>query len=470
MPQAWAWPIRPGAGAPARSGCPATACLEPPRLHGPPRPWLARAGAVGREEFGPQDSARSIEAVRLSVVISLGDRRPHRSRSGEFRFGSVFHRAGDVIMGLWAVRGDLEAKKAILNLMVRVFEEVAAGAFLSSSWADLYRRDLQATPYQSPSWLTGWAQQLPPTAHPVVAVCEGPARQVLAALPLVHDHTGDRPRTYALSAPMGEYIRAVGPAAEDPQVCAALTRYLEDLADHGHYVDMAGLPAGGALARHLAPTDPATAGGRWHTRITDCAEIPLPLAYEEMSRSTRRDHRRRQRTWDELAQSHNVTYHRTRNNDELLTAYAVLARLHAHRWAGHTPPAGTPHTPGAPHWPAVLDRCGAEMAFIATLAVDTEIIAAQLCLTQHHRAYSVAPAIHPLHHDLAPGHALLRHLAQDLTAAGYRYLDLGRTVPGQHAYKGQYRPRWSQTLSATSAPPTAFPRPDERLRPTAEVV
>ncbi|MFI6038117.1 GNAT family N-acetyltransferase [Streptomyces sp. NPDC051315] len=353
--------------------------------------------------------------------------------------------------------------------MVRVLEGAAAGAFMASSWADLYRRDAQATPYQSPSWLTGWAHQLPPSSRLVVALCEGPARQVLAGVPLVCDRVGARPRTLALSAPMGEYVRAVGPAAEDPQVAKAFAGYLEGLASDGQHVDMAGLPADSALARHLTSTGPAVAG-RWHTSVTDCAEISLPLAYEEMSRSTRRDHKRRQRAWEELAQRHKVTYQRTRDSDELLPAYAVLARLHARRWAGHATPAGLPHAPGAPYWPAVLERCGAGMAFIATLAVDDEIVAAQLCLTRHRRAYSVAPAIDPLHKDLAPGHALLRHLAQDLTAAGYEYLDLGRTVPGQHAYKDQYRPRWSKTVSAVSAPPTCLELPDELARPTAEPV
>jgi CelD/BcsL family acetyltransferase involved in cellulose biosynthesis len=359
--------------------------------------------------------------------------------------------------------------KTILILMVRVLEGTAAGAFMASSWADLYRRDSQATPYQSPSWLTGWAHQLPPSSSLVVALCEGPARQVLAAMPLICDRASARPRTLALSAPMGEYVRAVGPAAEDPQVAKALAGYLEGLASDGQHVDMAGLPVDSALAGHLTSTGPAVAG-RWHTSVTDCAEIPLPLAYEEMSRSTRRDHKRRQRAWDELAQRHKVTYQRTRDSDELLTAYAVLARLHARRWAGHAPPAGSPHAPGALHWPAVLERCGANMAFIATLTVDDEIVAAQLCLTRHRRAYSVVPAIDPRYKDLAPGHALLRHLAQDLNTAGYEYLDLGRTVPGQHAYKDQYRPRWSKTVSAISAPPAFLSAPEELTRPAAKPV
>ncbi|MFD5271555.1 GNAT family N-acetyltransferase [Streptomyces sp. NPDC058335] len=156
----------------------------------------------------------------------------------------------------------------------------------------------------------------------------------------------------------------------------------------------------------------------------------------------------------------------TRSN-ELLTAYAVLARLHARRWAGYAPPASSPHTPGALHRSAVLERCGANMAFIATLAVDDEIVAAQLCLTRH-RLFRRAD--HRPSFILAPGHALLRHLAQDLTTAGCEYLDLGRTVPGQHAYKDEYRPRWSRTVSAVSAPPACLRGPDELARPTAESV
>lgn len=160
-----------------------------------------------------------------------------------------------------------------------------------------------------------------------------------------------------------------------------------------------------------------------------------------------------------------MTYQRTRDSGELLSAYAVLTRLHAHRWASHTPPVGSPHTPGAPHWPTVLKRCGPNAAFIAILALDGEVVAAQLCLTRHRRAYFVVPAIHPNYKGLAPGHALLRHLAQDLTSAGSaeinrpqghgirdrNHLDLGRTVPGQRTYKTQYRPHWSGTASMRAA-------------------
>jgi CelD/BcsL family acetyltransferase involved in cellulose biosynthesis len=114
----------------------------------------------------------------------------------------------------------------------------------------------------------------------------------------------------------------------------------------------------------------------------------------------------------------------------------------------------------------VLNRCGPGTAFIATLALDGEVVAAQLCLTRNRRAYSVVPAMHPNYKDLAPGHALLRHLAQDLTCAGYEHLDLGRTVPGQHAYKNQYRPRWSETLCAVSTPaPEPRRVPDELPTP-----
>jgi CelD/BcsL family acetyltransferase involved in cellulose biosynthesis len=352
-----------------------------------------------------------------------------------------------------------------MDLCVRVLEGAAADAFMASSWAELYRQDPEATPYQSPSWLTGWAQQLPATARPVAVLCEDAAGRVLAALPLVHDLEHSGARTYALSAPMGEYVRAVGPAAEDPRVSASFARYLHHLVYQGHQVEIAGLPIGGHLAQQLAPRGPAPVG-LWCTSVTDCAEIALPLAYELMSRSTRREHKRRRRAWDELAASRKVTYRRTRDSVELLDAYAVLARLHAHRWAGRTPPAGVRHTPDATHWQAVLNRCGPGTAFIATLALDGEVVAAQLCLTRNRRAYSVVPAMHPNYKDLAPGHALLRHLAQDLTCAGYEHLDLGRTVPGQHAYKNQYRPRWSETLCAVSTPaPEPRRVPDELPTP-----
>ncbi|MFD0069980.1 hypothetical protein, partial [Streptomyces sp. NPDC127574] len=53
---------------------------------------------------------------------------------------------------------------------------------------------------------------------------------------------------------------------------------------------------------------------------------------------------------------------------------------------------------------------------------------------------------------LAPGHALLRYLTEDLAGEGFEVLDLGRTIGAQQAYKQQYRPAWTRTVSALSAP------------------
>jgi CelD/BcsL family acetyltransferase involved in cellulose biosynthesis len=58
----------------------------------------------------------------------------------------------------------------------------------------------------------------------------------------------------------------------------------------------------------------------------------------------------------------------------------------------------------------------------------------------------------PAHMHLAPGHALLRYLVQDLTEEGFRILDLGRTTGPALSYKRQYAPEWTSTVSALSAP------------------
>ncbi len=264
-----------------------------------------------------------------------------------------------------------------MSVTLRTLEGPAADAYLASSWAELYDQAPEASPYQLPSWPTGWAGQLPPTDRPVTALCEETAGRVLAALPLVHDREGGRVRTYALSTPMGEYARPVGPTAHDPQVVASFARYLHDLAREGHDVEVSGLPAQGDLARHLTPAVPVSVGGR-RTEVADCAEIPLPVAYEAMSL----DPARSQTTPARLGEA--------RSHPHCGLPPHPRQRRVARRLRGPDPPARPPlgrshppdtltHAPDAPHWPAVLKHCGPNTAFVATLTLtlDTRTVAAQ---------------------------------------------------------------------------------------------
>jgi CelD/BcsL family acetyltransferase involved in cellulose biosynthesis len=244
----------------------------------------------------------------------------------------------------------------------------------------------------------------------------------------------------------------VGPGAEEPAVAAALARHLDTLARSGTDVLLPDIPADSALAQQL------TLHWSGHLSQTAYATVPLPVDYSSLSRSTRRDHQRRKRVWHDLHEhGHRVTYHRTQSTTELLETYPVLTRLQRLRWPDQPDQPDQPDTITTEsrdrhrQLPTVLERCG-PAAFLATLAVDDHICAAQLCLRRGHHVYSLLPAMDPAHRDHAPGHALLRHLTTDLATAGYRALDLGRTSPdpGQHAYKSQYGAVWTHALTAST--------------------
>ncbi|MEU6331470.1 GNAT family N-acetyltransferase [Streptomyces sp. NPDC047049] len=185
--------------------------------------------------------------------------------------------------------------------------------------------------------------------------------------------------------------------------------------------------------------------GEWPYSSSPCARVALPLDLQSLSRSTRREHRRREHTWSRMATERDVRYRRTCGPGELLDAFQHLRRLHQARWAEQLPLPGIAPSAGSLQWEPVLRNC--PEAFVATLAVDGDVLAAQLCLQGEETVYSVVPAMDPAHKHIAVGHALLRALIADLTSAGFRTLDLGRTVNGQ-TYKSQYAPRWSRTLSA----------------------
>ncbi|MFE7115295.1 GNAT family N-acetyltransferase [Streptomyces sp. NPDC057654] len=323
--------------------------------------------------------------------------------------------------------------------LINLLEDDEARLFLHDHGPSLYRNDATATPYQCPSWLAGWTEYLPSTAAPVILVAEGGATsEPIAALPMARElRANTRPRLRPLGAPHAEYLRAVGPGAHQPTVAEALLRTLESLAQEDD-VELSDIPLGSVLGRQLESRP-----GWWQTTIP-CAVLDLPVAYAALSPSTRREHRRRERTWQTLVgEGRRITYRRTRGTAELITAWEGLRDLYQ-RARGADPGFAEKGT-----WPALLQRLGSGTAFIATLELDETAVAAQLCLYRNTHCYSLLPAMDPEARDLAPGHALLRILTADLAAQGFTTLDLGRTrdTDGQRGYKAQYNARWSSTLT-----------------------
>jgi len=302
-------------------------------------------------------------------------------------------------------------------------------------WPGLAERDTAATVYQDPDWLLGWARHLPASCDPLIVAAMAD-QQPVAALALVRetDRTG-RTRITPLSWPACEQVRPVG---ENEEAVSLLVQRLPSLADD---VLVADLAADCLLAQQ--------AYSRWghpHTQ-THYATVPLPVDLAGLSRSTRRDHTRRRRAVEALGDR--VGYHRTRTAPELIAAYEVLEMLFRRRNAPRAPAAGTADL--ALPWRQVLEHC-APLAFIATLTLDARPVAAQLCLRHRDRVYSVITAMDPTQRDLAPGHALLLRLCQDVTGEGYTTLDLGRTTgeDGQRSYKAAYGAAWTTTHTYTA--------------------
>ncbi|MFF2205652.1 GNAT family N-acetyltransferase [Streptomyces sp. NPDC058145] len=305
--------------------------------------------------------------------------------------------------------------------------------FLARRWAALTEQDAQATAYQDPGWLLAWARHLPVGHEPLVAAIWDD-EQPVAALALVREHAcSGRTRITPLSWPASEQIRPVG---ESEQAVRVRVDRLPCLADDVHVAD---LPDSCLLARH--------AHAQWgdSDAQTLYATVPLPVDLSALSRSTRREHRRRRRLVQALGDR--VAY-RTSTRTDLLAAFDVLEDLHHRRNALRLPT--TCAADLTLPWRQVLEECP-EAALVATLTLDAEPVAAQLCLTRRDRAYSLITAMDPAHRDLSPGHALLYFLCDDLTAQGYAALDLGGTTAhdGQRAYKAPHGATWTTTRTYT---------------------
>jgi CelD/BcsL family acetyltransferase involved in cellulose biosynthesis len=89
---------------------------------------------------------------------------------------------------------------------------------------------------------------------------------------------------------------------------------------------------------------------------------------------------------------------------------------------------------------------------IMQLAVDTEVVAADLYLLEQPVAMLRLRALDPAVHRLECGHLLLRATAEALAAEGYETLDLGR---GEEPYKFVFGAQQRVLLRATLGPPSS---------------
>jgi CelD/BcsL family acetyltransferase involved in cellulose biosynthesis len=305
--------------------------------------------------------------------------------------------------------------------------------------------DTAATAYQDPAWLLGWARHLPASHQPLILAALDGDRPA-AALALVRETAHDgRTRVSPLSWPASEQVRPVGD--ESQETVGVLLRHLPHLADQ---VVAADFPEDALLTRQ--------AQSQWGGPDTQTlyATVALPVDLSALSRTTRRDHTRRRRTVQALGER--VGYRRTSTRAELLHAYELLEVLYRRRNALR--PAADRTADLTLPWRQVLAEC-AQNAFIATLTLDAQAVAAQLCLRRADRAYSVITAMDPAVRDFAPGHALLHLLCEDLADDGCTALDLGRTTddPGQRSYKAAYGARWTTTRTYTAPEPAHLRAP-----------
>lgn len=314
--------------------------------------------------------------------------------------------------------------------------------FLRRRWPELYAAAPDATPYQAPEWLLGWAEQ-PPTTSTTLVIAAYLGGDLAAALALTRVRRGRRYEVRPLGSPHAEDVRVLGPGAEDPEICGRLVSVLDAWRRYGDQVVVPDLPGASALGRALI------AAPGWEHSEAGYARVPLPLDLGAMPKATRKVHRRRARRLEALAgEGHHIGYRRSRTTDGtdgLVAAYRELAYLYERQWG--VPP------PEAESWPGLLRRCGPSVAFVATLTLDHRPVAAQLCLVRGRTCYSLRTARTPDRGRLSFGHALLRRLATDLAEDGFTALDLGRTVPEQRAYKEEYCPAWTAALTVRSVTP-----------------
>ncbi|MCW8101722.1 GNAT family N-acetyltransferase [Streptomyces tauricus] len=283
---------------------------------------------------------------------------------------------------------------------------------LTRHWPALYTQDLEATPFQSPAWLTAAARLLPTTATPLVLTATTASGRIIAALALTRDREHTRVQFRPLSAPHLSHLRLTGPHADDDAVAHGFALHMLLLHHTGAEITLPGLRADTTLGRAVQTVGQGSLSADTSLRPS----LVLPFRAEDLAPSRRRAHVRRCRHWARLSATRTVTYQRSHHQQDLRTGLEVLAALHEL----------SPGPAGVVPWHRVVPALGTAGAFTAVLRVDGTPVAAQLCLTRSRHAYSTDQAAHPAYRHLGPANALLRQLLDDLAHQGFHSLDPGR--------------------------------------------
>lgn len=311
--------------------------------------------------------------------------------------------------------------------MIAACVDVSEPHPIELEWAELWRRSVDATPFQSPDWLIPWQRCFGTGASFVITVRD--ERRLIGLVPCVVEETAQGRTLVLMGGGISDYLDAL---IEPGRECAALDRVMALLSHHGAQWDVCEWTC-------LRPESPLLEMGSlpgWADTIAPldvCPALRLHPGTNGLPESVPPRHRARieyYRSHAEKAGSMRVESATEQNLDALV---GELFRLHALRWRGRGQPGVLDgDVIEAFHREAARRSLRSGMLRLYALRVGADVIAVFYGFTHGKRAYFYLSGFDPEFKNLSPGTLIVAHAIEAAAREGAEEFDFLR---GREPYK-----------------------------------
>jgi CelD/BcsL family acetyltransferase involved in cellulose biosynthesis len=321
------------------------------------------------------------------------------------------------------------------NVEAKVLHGASDLRALLPEWRELFAACVDATPFQNPSWISGWIEAFAPSRLITVEVRH--QRRLVGIAPLLVYPKGSEQVLAFAGGGVSDYLGWLVDGDRGPWSDEVLFAFLRAVQDVPHWtvLDLTDLRCEDRVLR--------SALGQGAQPHDVCFVLELPSNREELLNSFSKKQRA------------NIRYARSRleragggtfelaNPGTLSRALEELFTLHGSRWQTAGQP-GVLHDPAVQQFhrlvaPALLPE---GLLRLYQLRVGQRTIAATYSLFFRDTAYCYIQGFDPEFAELSPGTLLMFHVIEDAVHHGLSRFDFLR---GEEAYKLHWRPRAENT-------------------------
>ena len=308
---------------------------------------------------------------------------------------------------------------------------------IQEDWEELWRSDLDCTPFQSPGWLIPYLQVFRPESVSVLLIRR--QHRLIGCFPFWRDDSSGRPVLKILGQGVSDYLDALCQVEERTRITPLIEDWLATELQFCHLAEFSQLRKDAVLRSIPGPS-------RFCETIRSgvaCPALSLfpfkgsgePAFPPAMKRNTENSYRQAAKIGPvQLDMADNASF------DDIL---GDLFRLHAKRWQQR----GSPGVLANAEQQAFcreafygLNRLACIKLF--RLRIGTAPVAVLVALCQNQVVYYYIGAFDPEYSKFGPGNLIIRQVIEFCAKSGFRWFDFLR---GQEAYKYKWGAKDQET-------------------------